>query len=216
MSIFNRIMFLAILLLMAVSASAQSNFLEGRHQIGLTVGPWILDEETMIGSGGVEVNAESNGVVGGISYGYWIHENLAVDLSLSVLTAEFKTTINATGVSTNNAVVVPLLVGFKYYLPGSTYGSSWRPYMKVAVGPYIGSESKTEVGLTVVNDSKTKISYGGFAGAGFDILLSNTIMLGISGGYHLASDFTEPIGGRENISGPEFAIGISLLLGKGI
>jgi hypothetical protein len=117
------------------------------------------------------------------------------------------------GVRERTAYVIPIQCGLRYYFPQSSFGGSWRPYGVVAVGPYIGTESETLVGLEIKSTSKTRGAFGGRLGLGLDIQLSRLFMLGIMSGYDLMTDFSEPIGERVNYSGPQFMFSFSVLLG---
>ena len=211
-----RIYILSTILLAVLVLSLQAQPLKGKSRIELKGGPWMINSAVNVGLTGVETSIESGGILGGIAYGKWLQENLVIDISITALRADLSVNAGVTGVATNNAWVVPILVGVRYYPISSTLESSWRPYLRAGVGPYIGSESKTEVNIQVIVESKTRTAFGGFLGTGLDILLSKSFILGLEGGYNLISDFSEPIGGRKNYSSGEFCIGISLLLGKGV
>jgi len=88
--------------------------------------------------------------------------------------------------------------------------------VKVAVGPFVGQQEKTEEGVFgVIVESRSLTVFGGQVGAGVDFILSRHFMLGVGLGYNLMADFDEPIGGSKNYSGPEFSVGLSFLFGKG-
>ncbi len=108
-----------------------------------------------------------------------------------------------------------MLFGVKYYLPKSTYGTSVRPFLKAAVGPFMGRQSKTLVFLFVTADSRSETAFGGQLGGGVDFVLSRRFLLGVNLGYNLMSDFDQPIGGSDNYSGPEFSFGLSFLFRPG-
>jgi hypothetical protein len=103
----------------------------------------------------------------------------------------------------------------KYYLPNSTLSTATRPYVKAAAGPYVGTQSSVSVGTSVTVEERVETVIGGQLGGGVDFILGRRVMLGVALGYNIISDFNEAIGGSVNYSGPEFAIGISLLMGSG-
>jgi hypothetical protein len=126
--------------------------------------------------------------------------------------ADIEVNTDFTGTSTEAAVVAPILFGIKYYFAQSTFNTSVRPYAKAAVGPFIGSQEKSEENITgVVIESRTEATFGGQLGGGVDFLMSRHFMTGFSLGYNLISDFDQPIGGSRNYSGPVFNFGLSVL-----
>lgn len=201
-----------------LSTTAQAGALEKRSRVELRVGLWNQQSHTAtrIGVGGVETTAGSEGTIVALTCAHWMQENLAVAFSFAVLTAEASTRVGSSGVSTHSVSVIPVMLGVRYYLPRSTYRTSWRPYLAASVGPYVGVEAKTEVGWQVVEESRTEASFGGHLGGGLDIQLSRSLMMGANVGYNLMTDFSDSLGGRKNYSGPEFGIGISFLFGRGI
>ena len=112
-------------------------------------------------------------------------------------------------VTTNG--VVAALFGARLYLPDLGSSSNIKPYVTGSVGPYIGSGK--EVG-THTTKSVTVVSPGAHAGAGLDLQLHRSFMLGIRGGYNFMSDFSRPLAGRDNYSGFELGMEFSWLFGK--
>ena len=68
----------------------------------------------------------------------------------------------------------------------------------------------------LVQEVKAQASIGMYVGGGVDFAIGRYFMLGASAGYHLVANFAEPIRGRENFSGPELSISLSLLWGKDV
>jgi len=204
-----------IVLMLAVSADAIS--LEKRHQLGLRLGMWnqITNTRTEVGVGGVETSVESSGMLGGIAYGHWLEEHLALTFSIGGMALDISTNTGASGVTTETSAMASMLMGVKYYFAKSTLESSVRPYLKSSAGPFIGSQSSNEVGTTIVNESRTEFAFGGQLGAGVDFVTGRHFMMGFGLGYNLMTDFSEPIGGSKNYSGPEFSFEFNWLFGKG-
>lgn len=204
-----------LVLMMTVISSA--NTLEKRHQLELRLGMWnqIADTRVEITDAGVSTSVSSSGLLAGMSYGYWLEEGLALNIGTSVLLARVESTVGIPGVLTENAVVTNVLFGLKRYFPVSSYGSSVRPFARAAVGPFVGQQTYTEVGLLVATESRSEVTFGGQAAVGADFIVSRSIMLGLMLGYNLMADFDEPIGGSKNYSGPELSFGFSFLMGRG-
>lgn len=204
-----------IVLMLAVSADAIS--LDKRHQLALRLGMWnqVTNNRTEIGVGGVETSVGSNGALGGILYGHWLEEHLALTFSIGGLALDISTNTGTSGVTTDISTIGFLLMGVKYYFVRSNLEASVRPYLKSRAGPFIGSQSSSKVGTAIVVEDRTEVAFGGHVGAGVDFVTGRHIMMGFGLGYNLMTDFSEPIGGSKNYSGPEFSFEFSWLFGKG-
>ncbi len=204
-----------VVLALAVSADAIS--LEKRHQLALRLGMWnqITDTRTEIGVSGVTTSVESSGLLGGIAYGNWLEENLALTFSVGGMALDISTNTGISGVITETSAITSMLMGVKYYFAKSTLQSSVRPHLRSSAGPFIGSQSSNEVGTTIVNESRTEFAFGGQLGAGVDFVTGRHFMMGFGLAYNLMTDFSEPIGGSKNYGGPEFSFEFSWLFGKG-
>ena len=211
-------MFIALTsLVFALVTSAGAISLEKRHQLGLRLGMWnqITDTRTEIGIGGVVTSVESSGMLGGIVYCHWLEENLALTFSIGGMALDISTNTGTSGVLTETSGVAVMLMGVKYYFVQSTLASPVRPYFKGSAGPFIGSQSSNEVGATIVNESRTEFAFGGQLGAGVDFITGRHFMMGFGVAYNLMTDFSDPIGGSSNYSGPEFCFEFNWLFGKG-
>lgn len=216
---FSKLISITTCIILTLALVSSAGPLEKRHGFGLRLGMWnqVTNNRTEVGIGGVTTSTEASGFFGGLFYDHWLQENLALNITVGGILADFETRTGIPGVSTETAFVAPILLGVKYYFPGSTLNSSVRPMVKVAVGPFIGQQERTEEGVYgVIVESRSESAFGGQVGAGVDFILSRYFMLGVTLGYNLMTDFDEPIGGSKNYSGPEFSVGLSLLLGKGV
>lgn len=201
----------------ALATGADAVSMEKRHQLALRLGMWnqITDTRTEIGITGVTTSVESSGLLGGIAYGNWLEENLAMTFSIGGMALEISTNTGIAGVITETSAITSMLMGVKYYFARSTLESSVRPNLRGSAGPFIGSQSRTAVGLTIVNESRTEYAFGGQLGAGMDFVTGRHFMMGFALAYNLMTDFGDPIGGSKNYSGPEFSFEFSWLFGKG-
>jgi len=219
-----KLLVLATTLLVAftMSATAQSidysRSLEKRHQIELRLGMWnqVTDTRTEVGIGLVSTSVESSGFLGGLAYGHWLSESMALTVSVGAMAAKIETNSGIAVTTTETAVVSPIMFGLKQYFPSSTYYTSVRPYAMAAVGTYIGSQTKEEAGLVVVVESRTEAAMGGQIGIGADFILGRHVNLGVMMAYNLMTDFRNPIGGSKNYSGPQLVFGISYVFGRGV
>lgn len=208
------IVLLVMISLGAATASTQN--LAKRSRIELQLGMSVRTNTSVSTTlGGASVETGPEGFMGSIGYSYWVQENLAVTISAGALASTVDVNAGIGGTSTYTASVGQILLGTRYYVPRSTYGTSFRPYLSLAVGPVIGSQSGTSAGTVVITESISETAFGGRLGTGVDIILSRRIMLGVLTGYNLMTDFSRTIGSRANHSGPDFAVSFSILFGRG-
>jgi hypothetical protein len=205
------------ILIAAIAADAEAQSLNKRHQIEFRMGLWnqVADTRTAVGSGGVSTSVGASGFVGGIAYGHWLQEQLALRISIGGMAASVATEVGAVGVSTEFAIVAPILFGLKYYFPKSTYGSAARPYVTGNAGAFVGSQARTDTGAVVTVEERNEAAIGGEAGAGIDFLLGRDFLLSVQLAYDIMADFAQPIGGSDNYSGPQLTLGFSYVFGRG-
>lgn len=198
-----------VLFLSAVSPSfAQMLTLKDRSVLELNFGIWGgANVSNAIGISGIQSNANTSSFVGSILYAYGIQENTSVTLSAGVLAAGASANVGLLGVSQESGSVVPLLLGVRYYVPSPEVGAKVRPFVSLGVGTYLGFESSSSIGFTVVQESHSEAAFGGRIGAGIDFYLSNSFKLVANAGYNIMSDFSSPITGRMNFNGGDFSVG---------
>jgi hypothetical protein len=205
-----------VFLTLAVVSNASS--LEKKHQLGLRLGMWnqTTDARTEVTVGSVSTSVGSNGFIGGLSYGYWLTESIALKLDIGVMFADVSTQTSIYEVSSSTSTIKLILLGVKYYFPSSSYGTSVRPFASTSIGSFVGSQSGTivRIGTDVTIESRTEAAFGGQIGAGVDFILGDHVMTEVSLGYDLMTDFNKPIGGSKNYRRPEFSFGLSYLLAK--
>ncbi|UCD64160.1 MAG: hypothetical protein JSW34_01620 [Candidatus Zixiibacteriota bacterium] len=206
---------LSVVLLLSTSTGAQS--LEKRHQVGLRAGAWnqVTNVRAEVSADGVTTSVGSTGAFGGVFYGHWLKENLALDISVGGMVADIETEVSTIGVTSKTGYVGQILLGARYYFLESTLSSSVRPFGKAGVGPLIGSQNETRVGTTVTTEERSEMAFGGQVGGGVDFILSRRFALATAVGYNFMTDFSESIGGSTNYSGPEFTISFSYVFGRG-
>lgn len=197
---------------------ASATSLEKRHALTVEFGVWAqtTNTRTEIGIGGVETTVDKNGMLASFGYSHWLQENLALCFDLRVQALDISTNINYYSDNFETSVVSSMLMGFKYYFLKSSLERSTRPFLKLSLGPYIGEQSSESAGTVVLIEKRTEVAYGGHAGFGVDIVTGKHFMLGVNTGYNFMTDFSEPIGGSKNYSGPGFAFSFSWLFGSGI
>jgi len=187
------------------SAQAQDILLKRRSGLELNIGIWAGGASNSIAAGGIRTEARLGSFVGGILYAYWLQENLSLTIGAGLLAAEASSTVNIGQVDQHASSVVPVLIGFRYYLPDPEPDVRIRPFLSAALGTYVGSESKNTL---LTQEAHTETSFGGRLGGGVDFILSDHFKLDVNMGYHVMSDFSPSVGARRNYNGGEFSAGI--------
>ena len=213
----SRIAFTISCLVLMAAVISSAGPLKKRHQIELKLGMWNQAQtQAEVDITSVSTSIENNGLLVSLSYGHWLEEHVALTMGIEVMSAEFSTETALRGVSTEISAVVPVLMGMKFYYPIPGSESSIRPYGKLSVGPFVGSQSNTNVSLNVAVEERTEVAFGGQVAAGIDFVLGRNVHTGLALAYNLMADFEESIGGRKNYSGPTFGFGLSFVFGKGV
>jgi hypothetical protein len=204
-------------LMWAGAAPAAGQGLANRHMLEVRMGAWhqVTDHRTDVGPGGITTSVGASGFLGGIAYGFGLRENLGLRITVGAMGASVDTEVAVSGVSSEVAVVTPLLIGLRYYLSGSAPTSPARPFLSGSVGAFVGSQQKTMTGTTVSVEARTEASMGFEAGAGVDVLIGRRFVLSALVAYDVMTDFDQPVGGSENYSGPQISLGFGFLFGGG-
>ena len=187
--------------LFASHVRAQSRFLVRRVSVALDVGNWqphSLNHEprfTTFGAAGATPYiglAVAAPLAGGtairLSMGYWSLQDLEeVDFIHSL-------------------VLHPICVSFKTWLVPD-YRLS--PYVMYGGGLWWGVENETEPFGSKLH--KARAGWGASLGAGFDLVVTRRVGLGLAFQYHFVR-FREPLGGVEDFSGPRITVSFFVLL----
>lgn len=188
----------------------------GRHAIQVNVGLhyWTPAETTVSGSG-VSASTQTSGFVGSISHRFWLTERWAIGPTIALLDTAPLTNVGTSGVSSESNLVTSILFGVMYYFPPAGISGTMRPYVGAGFGPYMGSATRTLVGGTIEAETISVTAFGARPVAGVDWFLNRWLQFNISAGYHLVSNFEEPVGNEDNFSGAEFSMGLGFLVGRG-
>ncbi len=188
--------------------------LDGRHAIWLRAGLLSsITVESNVSAAGVSSEVRDDGPFFSIGYEYWVNPEWSVGFDLSFVDAGASSTVDAGGVTSEAASVTAVLFGASFYPRGLAIGPSLRPCASLAAGPYIGSASNSTAGTTVTSETVSETAVGLRAQIGADVFFGGRFSTGIALGYAFVSDFDQPIGSHTNYSGPEFSLGLGILLG---
>jgi hypothetical protein len=163
----------------------------------------------------VEGEAAAINVLGGLRYTRFLQEGLAMTFGIDGLEATAGSTVSASGVHDGETGVGAFLLGVRWNpVPGWT--QPVKPYLDLSIGPVFGGASGAGVGPGGIYAGEVvEVAVGGVAGAGVDFHVSRGFSLGASAGYRWMTDFSRPIGTRDNYSGFELTLNIGWLFGKG-
>lgn len=188
--------------------------LQGKHRIEIGVGLLTnLSTAVEVAAGDVTTSSTSDGLVGCVAYTHHFHGDVGILASVGVLDASATTTVEGGSSHVASAAVFPVLFGVKVQPARWTLGTIIRPHVSLAVGPYIGSVSDVQAGATTLVEASTDTALGSRMGIGVDFFFSRFFTVGVSGGYHVVSEFDRPIGSETNYSGPEFSLSVGVALG---
>jgi hypothetical protein len=149
-------------------------------------------------------------MLGGLGFSRWMGERLAGTVHFGVLSVGTETRAGSSGVQTETSLVIPLLVGVRRYL-----GTSSGAFLSAGVGPITGIHTATSVGSVIATEDIVRAAAGLRVGAGVDLTVGSRVALTLLGGYTLMTDFSDPIGGEENHSGPDAVVSVGFLVGGG-
>jgi hypothetical protein len=215
-----RIVVLSGLLIVALTSLGigQPGPLRGSSSFEINIGLWNqIQSGQVVEVNGIDQTAKASGFVGGMTYCYWMRENIAVTLAGSVLSVEATTNVSLIGIETGAILrssrqsansVISVLIGMRYYLPYPESEDRVRPYLAFGIGSYIGAEAQN----TLFSQSAHSESViGGRVGAGLDALLGSWVKLSANIGYNVMSDFKTPVGARNNFNGYDMSFGFGFV-----
>jgi hypothetical protein len=208
-----------VLVLMTTLLLGQPGPLRGSSAFEVNLGLWNqMQAGQQISVSGVSQTAKVSGFVGGMTYCYWMRENIAVTLAGSLLSAESTTNVSLTGIETGAILnstrqtansVFSVLMGMRYYLPEPEPEDRVRPFVAFGIGSYIGSEAQNSL---FSQSAHSESVIGGRIGAGLDALLGSWFKLSANVGYNVMSDFKTPVGARNNFNGYDMSFGFGFVL----
>lgn len=89
-----------------------------------------------------------------------------------------------------------------------------KPFFAASLGPVLGASSGSYVGNGgSFAGTRADSAAGGHVGAGVDFHVARWLSVGVSGGYNWMLDFAEPVGRKDNYSGPQLGVNIGWLFG---
>ena len=184
----------------------------GRNRLSVRWGMWRAS-----GSGSqITTGIDSGDVFGGIEYTRYVREDLSVTFGPQFVDGVVGSTVGPQGVfsGTSSVTAVPLTVRWNPWR-ASAYEAA-KPFVAVGIGAVFGESTGSFVGSGIVqNGIQSEATVGGHIGGGIDFHIARCFSIGVNAGYNWMVDFSKPIGGRDNYSGPEVGMSLGWLFGKG-
>jgi len=161
--------------------------------------------------------SDGGGVLIGLQYTRYLRENLAFTFALNSVADRSGSEVGPDSVFSGSSSVMAMGGGVRWNpLRGDLVRQAAKPYLSARVGPVVGSSSGSSVTPgSVVSGSMSRTAVGGLLGGGVDVHAGRRWSVGLEAGYHWMADFDDPIGGRRNYSGFQFAVGFGWVFGKG-
>ena len=176
-----------------------------KHSIDLRFSMWRnSSSDVSVKYTGVSIDVGGGNTGGRIMYNYYPNSDFAFTFSAGVLSAQ----VNVNTISSYTSTIIPVMMGAKYFLVSEDVDQPFKPYLSGMVGLLHGAESGIKI-LSVNQHSETAM--GGYFGIGTDVILGSLIKLHTDLGYNLFTEFKQPIGSKDNYSGPEFSFGIGFM-----
>jgi len=184
----------------------------GRNRIELRTGMWQIPHAADM----ITTGESAGGVFGGAQYTYYLQERLAVTATVQTVGAEAGASVGPDGIFSGTAGIVAAPIGVRWNPLRQSVPNVVKPYVAVSAGPVFGSTAGSFLGGgAVVTGMRTQVTAGGHAGAAVDVHVARWLSIGMNAGYNWMIDFAQPVGTRDNYSGPELGISFGWLFGRG-
>jgi len=204
---------LVLLMFMGSFLQSQTITLRGSSAIELDLGFWNnVNAGQQLNLTGVKQEAKASGFVGGLTYCYWMRENMAITVAGSILSTEASSTVttNPIMVGQHSNALFSFLVGMRYFIPEPDPEDMVRPYLALGVGSFMDFEASNSL---LAQSARSESTFGGRVGVGLDAHLGKSVKLGVNAGYNVMADFRSIVGARNNFNGFDFSVGIAFLFG---
>lgn len=198
--------------------TGKSDVLARRSRIGIQFGYWShagsTDETEEINGTVVETDALSDNLTFGLLYTHWMRDTWAIGGEFSAIRSSTNVAITSYSVIERTTTIASMLLSLRYYLPELSYRSPIRPFFLAGAGPVFATETLSEVYGYVYAESETHTAFCGQLGGGIDVIAADQVMVGFKAAYDFMSEYSDPVGGRRDYSGPEFSLSIGYLFGR--
>ena len=185
--------------------------LAGRNRIDVRFGTWrVADAGSTVAAG-----VYTRDLVAGAQYTRYVDERFAVTFGIEAAGAESGASVSPDGVFAGTSDLLAFRIGARWNPWGQhRAAAAMKPFFAASLGPVLGASSGSFAGNGgVFAGTRSDAAAGGQVGAGVDFHVARWLSVGVSGGYNWMLDFAEPIGRRDNYSGPQLSVNIGWLFG---
>jgi uncharacterized caspase-like protein len=188
----------------------------GRNRFELRVGMWGTGDLSLP-SPIVSVGDDTMNVFVGLQYTRYLEENLAMTFGFQGLPGAAEAVVSTQGIFSGGSAVLAVPIGVRWNpFRSIRHDQPIKPFVAASIGPVFGAAGGTFVGRSgVFEGGRVQATMGGHLGAGVDFHVARSFSIGVNGGYNWMFDFSEPVGVRDNYSGPEIGFTLGCLFGKG-
>jgi len=193
-------------------ANAPPYAVAGRNRLEIRFGTWRVSDSGSTVAAGVY----ARDLVAGAQYTRYVDERFAVTFGIEAAGAESGASVGPDGIFAGTSDLVAFRIGARWNPWGRhRYAEAMKPFFAASVGPVLGASSGSYVGNgNLFAGTRADSAVGGHLGAGVDFHVARWLSVGVSGGYNWMLDFAEPIGRRDNYSGPQLGVNIGWLFGR--
>jgi Caspase domain len=187
---------------------------EGRNRVEVRWGMWRVAGTAV---SDISVGSDLRNLFNGAQYTRYLRENLALTCAFATVGAQSGVIVGSNSTFVGDAVIRASPIGLRWNpLKGDHRSQSVKPYLAAGLGPVFGASDGvlTDRGIDFVG-SRRQATVGGHIGAGVDFHVAHAFSVGVNSGYNWMVDFAQPVGSRDNYSGPELGLSFGWLFGKG-
>jgi len=151
-----------------------------------------------------------------MGYTRYLREDLAVTFSIDAASVDSGTSVGPKGEAAGIVGGYAMPVGIRWNpFKGDHSVQSFKPFLAFGVGPVFGMSEGSFVGKTISAGTARRTTAEAQIGAGFDVHVARAASIGVTVGYNVMGNFSEPVGLRDNFNGMQVTIGVGWLFGKG-
>ncbi len=212
----NRKILNIIFLLTILVSQSFSQGMTRSNGIGFRGNFWNITGRPMkinVSAADQSANVDISGAGGTLYFFSRIHNNLFFDFTFEAVASV--QTVSRNDISMNDSthvnIVIPILLGVHYDLLPSRLSSSFQPYVSAGLGPYWAQKGQGNLQTDepdVEGSFEAEFLFGGYAGLGTNILITDWLALNMDLKYHLV-DFDV----NQKYSGIDFGLGLSFMWG---
>jgi hypothetical protein len=183
----------------------------GRNRIDVRFGAWRAS-----GNGStVAAGVYARDLAAGAQYTRYVDERFAITFGIEAAGAVSEASVGSDGVFAGSSDLLAFRIGARWNPWGQhRYADAMKPFFAASIGPVLGASSGSYIGNGgLFAGTRADSAAGGHLGAGVDFHVARWLSVGVSGGYNWMLDFAEPIGRKDNYSGPQLGVNIGWLFG---